>query len=109
MLTLAAGEPLLEVLILAKQADQPVLLEGRHGIGKSMLFEQAAARLGIGHIIRDLSLMEPPDLVGIPKVGKDGRTHYAVPAWLPSSGRGLLVFEELNRCPATCRPPASNC
>src|SRR5207249_5537844 len=99
MLTIAAGMPLIELVALAYQANLPVLLHGRHGVGKSELLAQAAARLGIGLVVRDLSLMEPPDLVGMPKVGKDGKTHYAVPSFLPTAGRGLLVFEELNRCP----------
>jgi MoxR-like ATPase len=99
MQTIPVGPALLELLVLAYRADQPVLLHGRHGVGKSAVLAAAAAHLGIGLIVRDLSLMEPPDLLGIPRVGEDGRTHYAVPAFLPQTGRGLLVFEELNRCP----------
>src|SRR4029453_2154031 len=105
MMTVPAGEHLIELLSLAYKADQPVLLGGRHGVGKSELLAQAAARLGIGFIVRDLSLMEPPDLVGIPKVGKDRKTYYAIPAWLPDVGRGLLALEELNRCPRYMRAP----
>lgn len=48
--------------------------------------------------------MEPPDLIGIPQV-KDGRTVYASPAFLPKDGKGLLVFEELNRCPRYMQGP----
>ena len=42
--------------------------------------------------------MEPPDLVGVPKI-KDGRTHYFPPAFLPREGKGFLLLSELNRCP----------
>ena len=76
------------------------------GVGKSSLFEDAAKRLGIGLIVRDLSLMEPVDLIGIPKVGPDGRTIYAPPAFLPTEGEGLFVLEELNRAPRYVQVPA---
>jgi len=105
MLTIAAGDPLIELLTLAYQANVPVLLHGRHGVGKSELLTQAAARLGIVAVVRDLSLMEPPDLTGLPRVGEEGRMHYAVPAFLPHTGCGLLVFEELNRCPRYMQAP----
>jgi hypothetical protein len=58
--------------------------------------------LGIAVIVRDLSLMEPPDLVGMPRVAGDVTT-FAPPSFLPRSGRGILVFEELNRCPRYMR------
>ena len=97
--TLPASERLVKLMELAFEADLPVLLEGRHGVGKSALLAEAARRLGVSLVVRDLSLMEPPDLAGLPALGLDGRTHYAVPAFLPTGGRGLLAFEELNRCP----------
>ena len=94
---LKAGKQVVEALVMAYRANTPVLVIGRHGIGKSQLLEQAAKALGIDCIVRDLSLMEPPDLVGLP-YQRDGRTVYAPPSFLPSRGKGLLVFEELNRC-----------
>ena len=42
--------------------------------------------------------MEPPDLIGMPKLS-NGRTRYLPPAFLPASGAGLLVLEEINRAP----------
>lgn len=105
MMTLPAGERVVDLIELAYKGNLPVLLEGRHGIGKSALLARAAERLGVEYIVRDLSLMEPPDLVGIPAAGQDGRTHYATPAFLPSGGRGLLAFEELNRCPRYLQAP----
>jgi hypothetical protein len=77
---------------------------GGHGVGKSELLRRAADELEIRFICRDLSLMEPPDLVGLPKM--DGAvTRYLPPSFLPSDGQGLLVFEELNRCPGYMRAP----
>jgi len=65
-MTVAAGEPLIRGLILARQANQPVLLHGRHGIGKSQIFEETTARLRIGLICLDLSLIEPGIWSGYP-------------------------------------------
>ena len=48
--------------------------------------------------------MEPPDLVGLPKLGGN-TTRYLPPATLPTDGLGILVFEELNRCQRYMRGP----
>src|SRR6478609_8338092 len=89
------GPRVLEVLALGYRARRPVLLEGPTGIGKSEIVRAAAEQLGIGLAILDLSLLEPPDLVGLPVIS-DGRTRYAVPSILPQEGSGTLLLEELN-------------
>jgi hypothetical protein len=101
----AAGPDLVRKIMLAYQADVPILLHGPHGIGKSELAAEAAQTLGIAALARDLSLMEPTDLVGMPVVDHD-RTRFRQPAWLPKDGRGLLILEELNRCPRYMQAPA---
>jgi len=93
---LKAGKDVIDAIQLAYLAGRPVLLNGKHGVGKSQIIEEAAKKLGIRCIVRDLSLMEPPDLIGLP-IQDNGRTRYAPPHFLPDKGRGLLVFEELNR------------
>lgn len=101
---LNAGKEVVDVLSLAYASGQPVMLEGPHGVGKSQLVEEAANSLGIGYIVRDLSLMEPPDLIGLPKF-ENSKTVYAPPSFLPTTGKGLLVLEELNRCEKYMRSP----
>jgi hypothetical protein len=81
-----------------------MMFVGCHGVGKSELLQQAAADMNIGFISRDLSLMEPPDLVGLPTMD-GGVTRYLPPQFLPTRGKGLLVFEELNRCEKYMRAP----
>ena len=93
------------VLALAYRANRAVLLEGPTGIGKSELVRQVAEELGIAFAVLDLSLLEPPDLIGLPVV-EDGRTRYATPASLPTGGAGLLLLEELNRADRTVQQPA---
>jgi MoxR-like ATPase len=103
--SLPIGEPVLAVLAAAYRARRPVLLEGPTGIGKSQITAAFAARAGIEHRVLDLSLLEPPDLVGLPQL-RDGRTHYAFPAELPTAGAGVLMLEELNRAEIPVMQPA---
>ncbi len=104
MLTVKVGTDVHDILRLCRKARLPVLISGRHGIGKSELFEEYAAAEEIGCVVRDLSLMEPVDLVGFPQV-EDGRTVFRPPSFLPSGGAGLLVFEELNRASRQVQTP----
>jgi hypothetical protein len=94
-----------DVLKVAYRARRPVLLEGATGIGKSQIVEQMACELGIGLVVLDLSLLEPPDLVGLPTIAA-GRTTYAVPSILPRDGAGILLLEELNRAERYIQQPA---
>jgi len=104
MVTTNAGKPLRNVIKLCYLANCPPLVQGPHGVGKSEMFAQAAREMGIQIICRDLSLMEPPDLVGMPST-RESRTIYYPPAFLPRDGKGILLFEELNRCPSYMRAP----
>lgn len=95
-MAISIGSDIIDMISIAYQANQPVLLVGGTGLGKSEILQQAADEFELGFIKRDLSLMEPADLVGMPTI-ESGRTHFAPPDFLPTSGRGLLVLEELNR------------
>lgn len=99
------GPRLERVLTVAYRARRAVLLEGPTGIGKSEIVHAVAASLGIRTLVLDLSLLEPPDLVGLPQV-RDGRTHYALPALFPREGAGILLLEELNRAERYIQQPA---
>ena len=99
------GPRLERVLRLAYRARRAVLLEGPTGIGKSEIVRGVADSLGISTVVLDLSLLEPPDLVGLPVV-REGRTEYAAPHILPRNGAGLLLLEELNRAERYIQQPA---
>jgi MoxR-like ATPase len=101
----AVGPDLAAVLEIAYRARRPVLIEGPTGVGKSDIVRQVAQKLGIGCQVLDLSLLEPPDLVGLPTIA-DGRTTYAVPRSLPVDGVGILLLEELNRAERFVQQPA---
>jgi hypothetical protein len=101
------GPAVIALLSLAYRANVPAMLVGPHGLGKSEITAAAAHELGIDCISRDLSLMEPPDLVGLPRLDS-GSTTFVPPDFLPrETGRGgFLLIEEINRAPrfmqATC-------
>jgi MoxR-like ATPase len=101
---IAAGRPLIDLAKACYAADVPLLVVGVNGVGKSEMLQQAAAELGIGCRVYDLSVMEPVDLVGLPRE-RDGRTAFSPPDSLPTQGKGFLVFEELNRCPRYMQAP----
>lgn len=102
---LPVGPRLSAALKVAYAARRPALVEGPTGIGKSQIVEQLAADLGIGFVVLDLSLLEPPDLLGLPQV-QNGRTVYAPPSILPRAGAGILMLEELNRAERYIQQPA---
>lgn len=104
-LALPVGPRLGRVLEVAYRARRAVLLEGPTGIGKSEVVRSVAEGLGIAHVVLDLSLLEPPDLVGLPVV-EGGRTRYALPSVLPTEGAGILMLEELNRAERYIQQPA---
>jgi hypothetical protein len=86
-------------LIACLDARQPVCLWGSPGIGKSMIVQQTAAAQRLD--CRDVRavLLDPVDLRGLPHLNGDGRTHWAIPEFLPDCGQGVLFLDELNRAP----------
>ena len=100
------GKPLAALLDLCYAAGRTPLLAGGTGLGKSTQLEDYARGKGWEFRCRDLSLMEPTDLVGLPVV-KGKVTRYLPPSFLPDDDgdEGLLVLEEINRAPAYMRAP----
>jgi len=64
--------PLEPVLLAALALEEPVLLVGLHGTGKSLLIERLAGALGLGFRHYNASLLSYDDLVGIPMPDEDG-------------------------------------
>ena len=85
---------------LVVEEQQPVFIWGSPGTGKSSVVNQLAIELGIA--LRDIRalLLDPVDLRGLPFVGKDGRSQWATPEFLPQDGAGILFLDELNAAPA---------
>tara|TARA_Y100000310_G_scaffold317808_1_gene371100 strand:+ start:549 stop:1610 length:1062 start_codon:yes stop_codon:yes gene_type:complete len=82
----------------------PVLLRGRHGIGKSCLVYQIAAERGLPVIERRASQMTEGDLLGLPKVSK-GITQWLPPEWLhiACTKPVVLFLDEVDRATTEVR------
>ena len=104
-LAVPIGPRLERIVEVAYRARRPVLISGPTGVGKSEIVRRVADTLKIQIAVLDLSLLEPPDLVGLPVV-VDGRTQYALPSILPREGAGILLLEELNRAERYIQQPA---
>jgi len=77
---------------------KPILLRGRHGIGKSQVVYQTAANLGLPVIERRASQMTEGDLIGLPKT--DGNvTTFCPPDWYQQACRQpvVLFLDEVDR------------
>ena len=79
-------------------AKYPVLIRGRHGIGKSELVYQTAKSLGLPVVERRASQMTEGDLLGLPKVEK-GVTKWLAPEWLHTAcNQAVVLFlDEVDR------------
>lgn len=82
-----------------RAANVPLLIFGGPGIGKSEIIKQVAG----GDEVKDvrLSMLEPVDMRGLPVInrkgdGSDFSVDWAKPDFLPTSGKGIILFDELN-------------
>ena len=89
---------LLTVLPLVTDAGHPVLLRGRHGIGKSSVVYQYAESLGMPIVERRASQMTEGDLLGLPTVD-EGVTSFCPPDWFATAcDNGVVLFlDEVDR------------
>ena len=89
---------LLLVLPFVTDANHPVLLRGRHGIGKSSVVYQYAASLNMPIVERRASQMTEGDLLGLPTVD-EGVTAFCPPDWFATAcDTGVVLFlDEVDR------------
>jgi len=104
------------IIEAAALADDTVIMNGKHGIGKSQIVKQFAKE-GDYHLEElFLSHQEVGDLIGIPHTIEDGDstiTKWSIPIWLQrmnvASQQGkhcVLFLDELNRAPIDVRQSA---
>ena len=76
----------------------PVLLRGRHGIGKSQVVYQLAAAAGLPVVERRASQMTEGDLVGLPSI-EGNRTSFNPPDWFKQACEEpvCLFLDEVDR------------
>lgn len=87
-------------------ANQPVMLHGSPGGGKSQIVKQVADSRDMGFIDVRLSQLDPVDLRGVPSVDRDKKlTQWNPPDFLPHPGtpgyreNGILFLDEINSAP----------
>jgi len=88
---------LVRALTLLYEARHPAHVWGSPGTGKSSVMAQVADSLGIQLIDVRAVLLDPVDLRGLPHINGGGRSHWAIPDFLPREGAGILFFDEANR------------
>ena len=86
------------VLPFILDAKFPVLIRGRHGIGKSAIVYQIAEERGLPVIERRASQMTEGDLLGLPKI-VGNVTHWLAPEWLHNACDNpvILFLDEVDR------------
>jgi midasin (ATPase involved in ribosome maturation) len=87
-----------EIAPLVAKVHKPILLRGRHGIGKSEVVYQTAGILGLPVVERRASQMTEGDLVGLPKT--DGNvTSFCPPDWFHQAcvEAVVLFLDEVDR------------
>ena len=89
---------------LVARVKKPILLRGRHGVGKSCVVYQTAAAMGLPVVERRASQMTEGDLVGLPKT--DGNvTAFCPPDWyMEACNNAVVLFlDEVDRATAEVR------
>jgi hypothetical protein len=89
---------LLEALHVLIDQRVPVHIWGACGVGKSQIVAQVARDLGWE--FRDIRAvqLDPVDLRGLPRITKDW-TEWVPPKFLPTTGKGILLLDELTSAP----------
>jgi len=96
-LRIAIGADLVDVFRVIQKCRRSLLLVGDSGIGKSEFVRAWAEASGLKAVVLNMALFEGAgELLGLPRL-VDGQTDYAIPAFLPTKGTGVLILEELTR------------
>ena len=87
---------ILPILVTSKL---PVLIRGRHGIGKSQIVFQLGEELGLPVIDRRASQMTEGDLLGLPKQSSGDVTEWCPPKWFKTACTEpvILFLDEVDR------------
>jgi len=91
---------------LVADAKYPVLLRGRHGIGKSCVVYQFAKTVGLPVVERRASQMTEGDLVGLPVIDDvKGTTTFNPPDWFKAACDApvVLFLDEVDRATTEVR------
>lgn len=86
-----------------------LLVLGMAGTGKTEMAQAACAEAGYNHIYLNLSVLEAPDLIGLPVITADRRVEYAIPQFLPkvdgSTKPVVLIVDEIDKAKPELQNP----
>lgn len=91
-----------EVIPFIHKAKVVPFIWGHHGIGKSSAVRQYCEENELDFVDLRLGNMEVGDLIGLPdftvdEQGNKVATKFMRPSWLPTSGKGVVFLDEINR------------
>ena len=80
------------------EANFPIMIRGRHGVGKSQIVYQVAEKLGLPVVERRISYMMEGDLMGLPSTDGES-TSWNHPDWYKECAEEprVLFFDEVDR------------
>jgi len=84
--------------ILLKHRIVP-FFHGSQGAGKTSTVEQYGAENGLKVITLMTATQDVGDLIGLLVKDDKGGVYHAKPNWFPTSGKGIIFLDELNRAP----------
>lgn len=89
---------LADALKTCREVDQPAMIHGSPGIGKSDIVHQLAASAAIP--LKDIRLLlhDPVELRGLPHI-VEGQTCQAPPKEFPTDGEGVIFWDEITSAP----------
>ena len=88
---------------------QPAMLWGAPGVGKSAIIRQLCDRHNLQMIDVRATLLDPTDLRGLPSKGDNGSVQWLRPSFLPTSGAGVIFFDEINAAPQATQAACYQC
>ena len=77
---------------------RPICIVGHTGIGKTDTVKQACQELGIECRIINLQFFESPAELSLPYIDNDKKMRHAYSNLIPTEGKGIIFFDEVNRC-----------
>lgn len=86
-----------------------LLVLGMAGTGKTEMAQAACSESGYDHIYINLSVLEAPDLIGLPIITADRRVEYAIPQFMPkvdgTTKPFVLIVDEIDKAKPELQNP----
>lgn len=97
----------LQMLAFTIRNQRNLLILGAAGSGKTEAAQATAEKMGLNVVYLNLSVLEAPDLVGLPMLSSEGRVNYALPSFFPleSKDKIVLLIDEVDKAKPELQNP----